>query len=250
VFTAGGKLLGFNNNRSLQRRMAMLRSALKKWDALTPAEKTAKVDDLTEVDKKYTRAFPKDGNVLKVYTRCLERKNGNLKAMAKQGVGTAAGVDHVWFTKEEVDQIRTLVTKGGGMLPKRLSLRLARFNGVDNTRGEPPRWKVSEVEKSHFSIDAKGNIKWELSMQTADRKRGFSGKGAGKIAFDPKGRLRIFEMTVIGNHWGEGIHTAGARPGQQPLGIVFQLTPAKKPQDRIPPQAMHWEKGYWQAERE
>lgn len=249
VFTAGGKLLGYNNNRGPEKRLKMMHDALKKWSQLSASDKKVKVPEFTKPDPKFHRVLPKDGTIIKVYSRALENNGGKLTAMAQQQTGSMAAVDHLWLTKEEIGQLRKIIKNGGGELPAPIAYRLTRYHLVDSTRGEPPFWNRNELDTLMFRIDNRGTLDGDFRQHTKDGKRGFAGKGRGQIQFDAQGKLQTFELLVIGNHWGEGQYTRGARPGKTPLGFVFQLCDGTKSQDTIPPQGIHWEKGYWKANR-
>lgn len=249
VFTAGGKLLGYNNNRGADRRLAMIRQALQKWQALPAAERTAKIEALAKPDPKYHRVLPKEASVIKVYSRALEEHNGQLKAMSQQKTGSLTAVDHLWLKKEEVSQLQTLVKNGGGKLPEWFGIRLARYYLVDGTRGEPPFWNRDDIKRLSLNIGKTGKITGDFHLETKDGTRGFQGRGHGRIQFTGQGSLRSFNVLITGKHWGEGRYTKGARPGKTPLGFVFQLSDGKKAQDTIPPQAIRWEKGYWEAHK-
>ena len=57
------------------------------------------------------------------------------------------------------------------------------------------------------------------------------------------------KLVAVGNHWGHGPYTRGARPGKTPLAVVFTLADREKTEDQIPPQAARWEQGYWEADQ-
>ena len=249
VFTASGKLLGFNNNRGPERRLAMIREALKKWHALPAAEKKTKVPERGKVDSKFARELPKGGRIIKVYVRALEKKNGQLMAMTGDKVGHLAAVDHLWLKPSEEKDLYQLVKAGGGAIPAWLSARLLRFHLVDSTRGEPPLWSVKELKTQKISINGNGRAEGRFRMLTDDGKRGYVGNIQGQLTFSADGKLRGFEMVALGLHKGEGRYTKGARPGQTPLGVYFKLSDGKNPADRIPPQGMHWERAYWNAQK-
>jgi hypothetical protein len=248
VFTAGGKLLGYNNNRDPKKRLAMMRDALKKWEALPDSEKTATIPDRGKQDAKYAREFPKGGTVVKVHSRALEGKDGQLKAAVIGGNTPLAAVDFLWLKKEEVAALHAL-SKSGGYLPDRLTERMARFHLNDSIRGEPRPWKRSEVKNCTLTLTPSGEVTGTILINSRDGKMGYEGALTGTISFDKNGNLQRFDLFTLGSHWGEGQFTRGARPGKSPLGHVFSLTSATKPEDQIPPQGMHWEQGYWEAEK-
>lgn len=248
VFTAQGKLLGFNNNRGPEKRLAMMREALEKWELLSDEEKAAEVAEVAKGDERHQRLLPEGGQVVKVYTRALEEVNGELVALGDDQVGSQTAVDHLWLRKEEVKELEELVARGGGEFPDWFSMRLARFHLRDNTRGEPEDWKKENIEKWNLHIDGEGVVLGQFEMQKKEGALGFRGTLNGAMKFTD-GRLTKFDCLVLGEQWGEGAFTRGARPGKTPLGQVLKLTEARKPADRIPPQSIRWEQGYWQPQK-
>jgi hypothetical protein len=60
----------------------------------------------------------------------------------------------------------------------------------------------------------------------------------GHIGIDRATRMiDRFDVVAVGDHWGQGTFTGGARPGRQPLGIAFELAGGKSAADLVPPQA-------------
>jgi len=124
---------------------------------------------------------------------------------------------------------------------------------VDDTRGEPPHWNRDEIrELSIHAVPASGGglrLLGNFHLETKDGKRGYMGQLEGRLDFDPKSNtISRFDLVAIGDHWGEGRFTGGARPGKSPLGVAFTLGDPKKAADRIPPQGIRWEDGYYRAE--
>jgi hypothetical protein len=227
----------------------MMHEALKKWNALPPADKTAKVPDHGKLDAKFHRSLPEKAQVIKVITRALE-KNGSKYSHLKDKIpGKLAAVDHLWLRQEEIQQLHSLVQSGGGSLNKRLTHRIARYHFTDSTRGEPPFWKLDEIKNLIMKVDKTGIISGSYHLETEDANRGYQGKLSGRIGFTNNGKLSGFELLALGNHWGEGRYTRGARPGKSPLGIFMQHIATPQAAELIPPQGIHWEKGYWQAEK-
>ncbi|MGC6465905.1 MAG: hypothetical protein ACON5N_09990 [Akkermansiaceae bacterium] len=248
VFTADGLLLGFNNNRGPERRLKMMLEALAKWKALPAAERTLKVAAVAKGDEQHRRTLPEGGQVVKVYTRALEKKGDRLVALGEDKVGNQTAVDHLWLRKTELKELESLIAKGGGEFPDWFSKRVARFHLRDNTRGEPEEWRKEHILKWSLKVDSKGQVSGEFEMQKKEGKLGFQGAIKGELAFED-GKLTRFDWLVLGDQWGEGTYTRGARSGKTPLGQVFQLTDASQPKDCIPPQSIRWEKGYWEAEK-
>lgn len=244
VFTAKGKLLGFNNNRGPEKRLAMMKDALKKWKALPDAEKKVEIPEKGKSDGRYHHELPEGGQIVKVFTRCLEEREGRLQKLAATQVGNQAAVDHLWFQKAEVEKLGKLIADGGGEIPMWLSLRIAKFHLRDNTRGEPRDWKKEEIKEWSLKVDEKGKVIGAFLIDSADGKLGYQGRFRGTLAVK-KGQLTKFDLLVVGKHWGHGKYTGGARPGKTPMGQVFQLSDGKEARDRIPPQGIRWAEGYW-----
>lgn len=244
VFTAGGKLLGFNNNRGPERRLKMMREALGKWEGVRDSEKDLEIPDRGKNDDRYHRELPEGAQILKVHTRCLEKRDGHLRRLPADQIGSLAAVDHLWLRQEEIAKLATLVRDGGGDFPEWLSRRLAKFHLLDNTRGEPRAWKKEEIRDWTLKVDGDGKVSGEFFINTTDDTLGYRGKVSGmiKVADD---RLARFELLVNGEHWGESTYTRGARPGKTPMGQVFRLVDGEDPADRIPPQGIRWAPGYW-----
>ena len=226
----------------------MMNDALKKWRALPDSEKKVKIPAKGKSDGRYHHELPGGGQIVKVYTRSLEEREGRLQKLAEDKVGNQAAVDHLWFQKTEVEKLGQLIADGGGEIPEWLALRIARFHLRDNTRGEPRDWKKEEIKKWTLKVDAKGQMSGDFLIDSPDGKLGYQGKIEGALAVE-KGRLGKFDLLVVGRFWGHSRYTGGSRPGKTPIGHVFRLTDGKKESDRIPPQGIRWADGYWDPGR-
>ena len=68
--------------------------------------------------------------------------------------------------------------------------------------------------------------------------RGYDASLLGYVEYDVKAdRIDRFDVVALGDHWGEGTFTRGARPGRTPLGVAFERASGDKPGDTVPPQA-------------
>ncbi|MEN8784935.1 MAG: hypothetical protein ABF379_11265 [Akkermansiaceae bacterium] len=247
VFTATGKLLGFNNNRGPEKRLQMMRAALAKWDKLPQEDRTVEVSEHGKNDKGFSRELPLGGQIVKAFTRCLDEREGRLQKLAEGKIGNLAAVDHLWLQQSEVKKLGELIASGGGEVPNAISLRIAKFHLRDNTRGEPRDWKKNEIKEWSLKVDGKGKVDGSFLIEAPDGKLGYQGKIDGGISVK-EGRLTKFEFLILGKHWGHGKYTRGARPGKTPMGQVFNLSDGKNASDRIPPQGIRWEQGYWKPE--
>lgn len=265
VFTAAGKFLGFNNNRSPDRIVAMLRDSLAKWENLPPAEKTPAGEiGAVKREPRYDRTVPKDGAVVKVYTRVLDRQpDGSLIACtpppAEEGRfehrGFGAAVDHLWLNANDLKALIPGETAKTGVAkpwPHAIAQRVVRFHLTDNTRGEPPQWNRDDVKEVAFTVTPEGTSRAKLSgtvhLETKDGKRGFTGALDGWMEYK-EGRLTALHAAVTGDHWGESPLTRSARPGKSPLGFAFVFCADPKPADSVPPQASRWLEGYYDPDR-
>jgi hypothetical protein len=251
VFTAAGKFLGYNNNRSPERILKMLRESLAAWEKLPEAErKAAKPISQAAPDPKYHREPPAGGAIVRVYTRQLQRSADTYSHCPApqtdelKPTGLEAARDNFWLQKDEFQQLQT-----PGDFPRAILHRLIRFNTVDNTRGEPPSWKLSEIRSAKLTRGPDGSLEGHFHAETADGARGVKGSFTGEVTFDGQ-KLAKFRLLALGEHWGDAENTRGARPGKNPIGISYNLIPQPAPADLVAPQFSHWLRGYWQADQE
>jgi hypothetical protein len=253
VFTAAGKFLGFNNNRSVERMLQLLQDSLTTWETLPEADKyPAESPTKGPVDRKYNEPLPAGGAIVKVHTRVLHKTaDGTYQAVKLapdqtklENPGFAAATDHLWLQPAEVAALRE------NTVPAELLRRLTRYHLVDNTRGEPPSWKPQDIKIAKLSLKpesaGKSQLLGEFSMETADGKRGCKLTLEGSLTWEGE-KLSQLEAVVLGEHWGEGTYTRNAREGHQPIGFSLRFVPNPRPEDLVRPQFSHWLKGYWTA---
>jgi hypothetical protein len=89
-------------------------------------------------------------------------------------------------------------------------------------------------------------ISGEFHLEAGSGQRGVKGTLQGELSFGEKAELSRFSLLALGDTWGEGENTRGARPGKQPMGWSFNLVANPGPADRIAPQFSHWLRGYWE----
>ena len=172
IFTATGKLLGFNNNRGPEKRLAMIKDALSEWDKLPKGVRKVDVPEHGKNDQGFYRELPKGGQIVKVYTRCLEERSGRLQKLADNKIGNLSAVDHLWLQHLEVRQLGNLIVSGGGPISNAVSLRIAKFHLRDNTRGEPRDWKTNEVKEWSLKVDGQGKVSGNFLIGSADGQMG------------------------------------------------------------------------------
>lgn len=264
--TADGKLLEYRNAGQLPDVMRdMLRRALAAYRRLPEAQRqpgAVQVEALKQTDPTYTRTPPPKGLIVNVYTRALEKSaEGDLQPCSgTRGIKVGAARDHLWLTESEWRSLLPAAPVAGKScpVPAHLAERIARFHLVDNTRGEPPLWRPDEVQKLTMTLTveevqpARVRLKLDgavlLSTQGGPGRseRGYDVGLLGWIDYDRgKDAITRFDVVALGDHWGEGPFTRGARPGRTPLGVAFELARGDSPTDRVPPQAARTTSDYF-----
>ena len=268
LLTAGGKLLAWKNAGQAPDVMrAVLREGLKKFARLPEAERApgaVKVPDPGTLDGGYTRRPPPGGLVVNVHARALQRTQTNTVADAACKVGDRdeASRDHLWLTETEWRAIAPASAKPGQRVtvPGDVVARIVRFHLIDNTRGEPPMWysehvrearlagTVERADDRHVLVRLEGKALLSTHADPAKADRGYDAALLGYVRYDRRtDRIDRFDLVALGDHWGEGRFTQGARPGRQPLGIAFELASGDKPGDFVPPQAARVQDEYFHA---
>lgn len=253
IFTATGKLLTYRNHHDPVVMRGELQKALKAWNKLPAEERkpgAVQVEEWSKADARYDRQPPKDALIVNVFTRILEKNDKGEYAHTSCDFsgGERAAHDHLWIPAEEWRPL----FGNSPMFPERLALRLARFHLVDNTRGEPPAWQLSQVRTRDVSLTVEeangtrgkvrvvGSFLMTTNADPAKADRGFEVRILGYVRFQA-GKVTGFNLIALGEHWGQGPYTRGARPGRQPLGVAFELSRGDAPPDRVPPQfARSW----------
>ena len=231
VATADGKFLAFNNNRGPERVMRVLKKALADFRPTGAAAiKRGKPD------ARYNPSPPKGGLVVRVRAKVL----GGYEPTAdpwKRIFQTAISRDNLWISKREHEALVR------GELPKSLQVRIARFHLVDNTRGEPPMWKESEIRGLELSLKD-GKLRGTARLKTASGERGFDAELFGVVE-SKSGKITRFDIVAKGQFWGAGRFTGGAPKGKFPLAVSFTLADGSDTADPIPPQGSRgWVRGY------
>ena len=233
VATADGQLLGYINHHQIDRVRQMVDQALAKFE---PGE-SAKVNP-DSVDQEYARVLPKDGIVIRVNTQVLggyEKAEHKYRKIFQDAIAR----DNLWVTADEKKQLVK------GRLPKSISIRIAKFNLIDNTRGEPPMWSDEEVRSIECSLKD-GILSGDFHLETKDGKRGFVGEIYGHVESDGESLSR-FDLVAKGKYWGNGRYTRNPPKGKFPIAMAFRLGDKKDAADLIPPQGTKgWMHQYWE----
>jgi len=188
-------------------------------------------------DARYVRIPPVGGLVIRVTSKVLggyAETDDKWRKLFQQSLGR----DNLWVRR---DEHQGLVR---GAVLESLKKRLARFHLVDNTRGEPPMWKASEIKRLDVSL-RNGQLRGTVHLQTASGDRGYKAQLQGVVA-SKGGRVTRFDIVAKGVFWGEGTYTRGAPKGRFPFAVAFTLaTGSDDVADRVPPQGSRgWLDGY------
>ena len=228
---ASGRFLGFNNNRTPNRVLGMMRSALQKHRPVKAAAITKGTPDA-----RYNPKPPKGGLVVRVTSKVLggyEEPDNEFRRIYQ----TSLGRDNLWIRADE----HAALAKG--QLPPSLMKRLARFHLVDNTRGEPPMWEPNEIKKLEGTL-RNGQLRATVHLRTAKGDRGYEAELLGRIE-TKAGKVTRLDVVAKGEFWGEGTYTRRAPKSRFPLAIAFTLADGKDAADTIPPQGSRgWVQGY------
>jgi hypothetical protein len=255
--TADGKLLIYKNAGQAPDVMRdVLKQGLREWKKL-PEERrkpgAVKVEDLAKTDPIYSRTPPADGLIVNVYTRILDRDKGEFcKGTCKTLGGDRPARDHLWLNADEWKKLVPSEPKKGNSfpLPPAIAERMLRFHLTDNTRGEPPMWRKEDIRSEALKLTVEratpalvklrldGSVLLATNADAAKAERGFDVQLSGRVDYDPAKKAIVrFDVVAVGDHWGSGPYTGGARPGRQPLGVAFELSNGKSAADLVPPQA-------------
>lgn len=198
-------------------------------ESVTPIE-------IDEIDRRYNLSPPEGGIVVRVQAKVLAGYDPT-KDPWETIFQNSLSRDNLWITAAEQQAIVA------GEIPGSLQQRLARFHLVDNTRGEPPMWKPSEISEINMKL-SNGQVTGRVKLTTADQSRGYDAELRGEIEVVDDKVVR-FDMVCLGEFWGEGTYTGNAPEGKFPLAISFTLADGNDIADSVPPQgARGWLDGY------
>jgi hypothetical protein len=196
-----GVMLGSINSRDPKEMADMLRRSLLKWNAMTPEERVLGVDPGKQQGdvKRGETQYPADGLVLRVFSRDLPRSN-----TAKDWRATAWNQDYAWFTRAEVQSMVPQKLEAGQSqkVPKPLVDRLAKFNFVDNVRGQTMAFADADITVSNIEIQVTkvvGNVaSLKLTGETKAAKEGVWSIAGHEDRNSPQTRLRSMSLQLLG----------------------------------------------------
>jgi len=241
--TADGKLLAYNNNRGPEKIRELMKTALVKFNA----EQNVAADPIDGESQEFDMTPPDGGLILRVHSKVLEGYAAAEAEGWRKVFVDAVGRDNCWLTAEENSELaKTILDSDNGAveIPGIIAKRIARYHLIDNTRGEPPRWKLSEIKKLEMTLSG-GELRGQVHLETSDGKRGFIAELIGQVA-QVDGKVSQFDVIAKGEFWGKGPYTGYAPPGRFPLVVAIRIGDGSDVADRIMPHgAKGWIEGYY-----
>ena len=211
----------------------VIQRGLDKWNALSEDERK-KLDDLGSPDPALDLAPPKDGLVLNVFIRALDRTaSGKLVAPIKIDLNNAGAApiasqaqrDKFWIT---ADEAASLIESE--RVPAFLADRICRYYLKDSATCIPG---TSASRYGGYS----GSMRKTVVGNTIQLEGTATGNGPdfrlrGRLEYDPaKKAFTRFDLTAFS----EAGHTDKKSGVTSPLGIAFELAPGDRAMDRVPP---------------
>jgi hypothetical protein len=257
LFTASGKLLAYSHHHQDPNFMrGVLQRGLQEWRNLPAAQRrpgAIQIEASGQPDPHFSRTPPEGGLIVNVYTRILDHTTQGdwCKGSCATPGGDLAARDHLWLTAAEIKSLVPQRSQEGDQLPVPAGIaeRILRFHLVDNTRGEPPLWRreelrsqrltltVEEVTSTTVRLRLDGSALLMTETDVARSERGFEVRLLGYLQYDrTKKAITRFDVVALGEHWGQGPYTRGARSGRSPLGVAFEMARGDSAADQVPPQ--------------
>jgi hypothetical protein len=246
---SGVMLASINSNDPVQV-ARMLQRALARWETLTRAERLLPEDPdkQSAAVKRPERLYPRDGLVLRVYSRDMPRET-----LLSGWRGKAWNQDFAWFTSKEVKQFLPAQLQVGQKqeVPAPVIRRMACVHLVDNVRGQTTPFEEQHIKKARLTAEVaavNGDVValcLEGETQAAeDKKRSFETRLLGKATYDlKKERFLTFELVAVGTRSG-GTQFNFRRDdlAPAPMGILFTLA-GDGPGERVAP-AFYYHRSY------
>lgn len=220
-FTPSAELLSFSNTVSGEHAWKLLRQALKKFEPPNSLPKLLKSHE----DAGPLWTMPDGSQLVLVSSKVLggyEKSENKNRQIHQESLGR----DHMWLSSEDISALAR------GVLPDSLRKRMPALLN-DNTRGEPGRWRQSEIKR--FDVNLKdGRLSGNVHFETASGDRGYKAALLGYVTAK-NGVLTRFDIVASGNYWGEGRYTRNGPKGTFPFAVAFRLSDGTEPYDTPPP---------------
>ena len=220
-FSPSAELLSFSNTVSGEHAWKLLRRAEEKFTP--PATLPAVLKGHEDAGPLWQ--LPDGSQLVLVNSKILGgyEKPGDPRRKIHQ---ESLGRDHLYLTREEISALAS------GKFPDSLKRRMPALLN-DNTRGEPGRWRGSEVKQFEAAL-ADGRITGKVYFENTSGDRGYKAELLGFVAVKD-GQLTRFDLVVSGDYWGEGRYTRNGPKGEFPFAVAFRLSNGSEPYDTPPP---------------
>jgi hypothetical protein len=184
-------------------------------------------------DPNFNYRLPEGGFVVTVTSRVL---SGYEAAVSKE-IGffqNSLGRDVLWVRK---DEHQALVR---GELLDSLKRRLAMYNLIDNSRGEPHPWTAEEIRKIDLTLKD-GVISGRVHLQNSSGDRSYACEIRGCVEAKD-GKVTRFDLVAKGPARGASGCTEAAKPkGEFTLAVACRLASGHDEADKVMPQgAKSW----------
>jgi hypothetical protein len=184
-------------------------------------------------DPGFNYRLPEGGLILTVTSKVL---SGYEAAVSKE-IGffqNSLGRDVLWMRKDEQ---QALVR---GELMDSLKRRLAMYNLIDNTRGEPHPWTAEEIRKIDLTLKD-GVISGSVHLANDTGSRSYTCDIRGHVEAKD-GKLTRFDLVAKGPARGASGCTEAAKPkGEFTLAVACRIASGQDEADKVMPQgAKSW----------
>jgi hypothetical protein len=222
TMAADGTAYGFKNVRGAKTVLSLLDEAYTEFHRHKPPK--------VEIGAPAPRPFsaspePASTNVVRVFTRVRPRPLGS------NSLNKSLGRDHLWILGSDLREIANAAATGNPFpMPAKLKMRIARFNLVDNVRGQPDPWEIGQVKNADFRMTPIGrrgkdmiySFDGPFAMRTSDGKRGLKGRLRGELEVDvSRNAVSWFRVVADATAWGDSKFTAHSPQGKFPLVIAM-----------------------------
>jgi hypothetical protein len=243
VATPNGQFLG-----------AWPRTALAKWQKLGRSERT-RLEDLGKYDPALDPRPPHGGLVLKVFARPLERgPRGQWQVYRnpKSHLTREPGRDFLWLTAAEWQSLvparptkglqRAVPTPLVDRLCRRYLIDLVRVGGnggphaPQSVRSQELWLQVEETSPACLRLRLHGSARFDVSGSEHGPARTTTYRLAGRLDYDPRRKaFTRFDVVALSETGHYDQHGRVLRP----LGVAFELSPARKPADLVRPSSLY-----------
>ena len=222
-FTPSAELLSFSNTVSGEQAWKLLKRAEETFEP--PSRLPAVLAGHEDAGPLWT--LPDASQLVLIQSKVLggyEKAESSRRRIHQESLGR----EHLYLSRTEIAAL------ADDDLPESLKKRLPAVL-TDNTRGEPPRWRTSQIKRFDLAL-RDGRLTGRLHFETEDGERGYEANVLGFVKAEGE-RLTRFDVVVLGDYWGEGRFARDAPESKFPFAVAFRLSDGTEPYDTPPPGA-------------